>query len=175
MDYQNFVFFLCDIIFMSISVWLCLTLWQLNPGSMVSYSTVWVYPLWLASLGWSSPAILPPQDQTENLTVNSPTLQPLNHVVDEISCPNVSIYAQGILNYQGNSEIQNSKICIDQELNWESPGCLCHHMTYTTRPKVHIQEQQIWKYKLEQTSSCQSPTPNIATALWRINNVTART
>ncbi len=108
-----------------------------------SYSTVWVYPLWLASLGWSSPAILPPQDRTENLTVNSPTLQPLNHVVDEISCPNVSIYAQGILNYQGNSEIKNLKNCIDQELNWGSPGCLCHPMTYTTRPKVHIQEQQI--------------------------------
>ncbi len=43
------------------------------------------------------------------------------------------------------------------ESNWGSPGCLCHHMTYTTRPKSHIQEQQIWKYKLDLTSSCQSP------------------
>ncbi len=136
---------------------------MLNPGSTVSYSAVWVYPLWLASRGWSSPAILPPQDRTENLTVNSPTLQPLNHVVDEIPSQNVSIYAQGILNYQGNSKIQNLKICIDQELNWGSPGFLCHQTLYTTRPKVHISEQQMWKYKLERASSCQSYKKSIFT------------
>ncbi len=128
---------------------------------MVSYSSVWVYPLWLASLGRSSPAILLPQDWTENLTVYSPTLQPLNHVVDEISSQNVPIYAQGILNYQGNSKIQYLKNCIDQELNWGSPGCLCHQMTYTTRPKVHISQQQMWKYKLERASSCQSKKKSI--------------
>jgi len=55
-------------------------------------------------------------------------------------------------------EFKNSKfkICIDQESNWGSHGCLCHQMTYTTRPNSHIQEQQIWKYKLDLTSSCQS-------------------
>ena len=115
--------------------------------------TLHEHPLRLASRGWSSPAILPPQDWTENLTVNSPTLQPLNHVVDEISCQNVSIYAQGILNYQGNSKIQNFKIYKDQELNSGSSGCLCHQTPYPTRLSVHIQEQQIWKYKLERASS----------------------
>ena len=150
--YQNFVFF-SETSFSCLSDWLCLTLWKLNPDSTVSYSAVWVYPLRRASRGWSSPAILPPQDWTENLTANSPTLQPLNHVVDEISCQNVPRYAQGILNYQGNSKNQNLKICIDQELNWGSPGCLCHQTPYTTRPKVHISEQQIWKFKLEQRSS----------------------
>ncbi len=103
--------------------------------------------------GWPVLAFCIPQDWTENLMVSSPTLQPLNHVVDQISCQNVSIYAQSILNYQGNSKIQKSKICIDQELNWGSSGCLCHHMTQTTRPKIHIQEQLIWKFKLEQNSS----------------------
>ncbi len=55
----------------------------------------------------------------------------------------VYIYAQGILNYQGNSKIQNFKNCKDQELNSGSPGCLCHQPPYPTRLAVHIQEQLI--------------------------------
>ncbi len=134
------------------------TLWKLNPGSTVSYSAVWVYPLWLFSRGWSSPAILPPQDQTENLMVKSPTLQPLNHVVDEISCQNVSIYAQGILNYQGNLKIQNFKICKDQESN-SGQDLLVVCVTRRLIPLDHVGllfSAQIWKYKLERTWSCQS-------------------
>ncbi len=75
-EYQNFVFS-WNIIFMSGIYWSELVIpqhWSSTQGSMGSYSTVLVYPLWLASRGWSSPAILPPQDWTENLTVNSPTL-----------------------------------------------------------------------------------------------------
>ena len=40
--------------------------------------------------------------RTSRLTAQC--FQPLNNVVDEISCQNVSIYAQGILNYQENSK-----------------------------------------------------------------------
>ena len=76
-------------------------------GSMGSYATVLVYPLQLASRGWSSPAILPPQDWTENLTVNSPTLQPLNQVADEISCLMCLYIAQDVPGLQENSKIKN--------------------------------------------------------------------
>ena len=71
--------------------------------------TLHEHPLLLASRGWSSPAILPPQEWTENLTVNSPTLQPLNHVVDEISCQNVSIYAQVSQTIKGIQKFKISK------------------------------------------------------------------
>ncbi len=88
-EYQNFVFFLWD------------RLKNVKVMSNECYSilsgrplTLHEHPLWLASRGWSSPAILPPQDWTENLTVNSPMLQPTEPMVDEISCQNVSIYAQ---------------------------------------------------------------------------------
>ena len=76
-------------------------------SSMGSYSTVLAYPLRLASPGWSSPAILPPQDWTENLTVNSPTLQPLNQVADEISCLMCLYIAQDVPGLQENSKIKN--------------------------------------------------------------------
>ena len=105
-EHQKFIFS-WDIIFMSMSDWLCLTLWKLNPGSTVSYAAVWVYPLWLASWGWSSPTILPPQDWTGNLTVNSPTLQPLNQVADEISCLMCLYIAQDVPGLQENSKIKN--------------------------------------------------------------------
>ncbi len=115
----------------------------------------WVYPLSLASQGWSSPAILSPQDRTENLTSNSPTLQPLNHVVDEPSCQNVSIYAQAILNYQRISKIQNWKFWPCQELNQ------CHQgLTPSYRRLKHLTTSALnmnskSEYTLEQTPSCQ--------------------
>ncbi len=60
--------------------------------------------------------------------------EPLNYNGCDYFSPNVSIYAQGILNYQGNSKIQKFKICIDQELNSWSPGYPCHLWSLTTRP-----------------------------------------
>ncbi len=64
--------------------------------------------------------------------------------------------SQDIPGLQGNSNIQNFKICVGQKSNWGSPGCLCHQMPYTTELNVHIQEHQIWKYKLDKTPSGQS-------------------
>jgi hypothetical protein len=43
-----------------------------------------------------------------------------------------------------------------QELNSGSPGCPCHTVTLTTRPHRLVIAAQISKFKLEQTSSCQS-------------------
>ncbi len=90
------------------------------------------------------------------LTVNSPTQQPINHVVDEISCQNVSIYAQGILNYQGNSKIQNCKIA---KIRNRTQDLLVVCVAKRLIPLDHIGllfSAQIGKYKLERTSSCQS-------------------
>jgi hypothetical protein len=110
LEYQNFVFS-WNIIFMSginWSDWLCLnTLKAQHRVQWVATPTVLVYPLQLASRGWSSPAILPPQDWTENLTVNSPTLQPLNQVADEISCLMCLYIAQDVPGLQENSKIKN--------------------------------------------------------------------
>ena len=106
-EHQKFIFS-WDIIFMSMSDWLCLnTLKAQHRVQWVATPTVLVYPLRLASRGWSSPAILPPQDWTENLTVNSPTLQPLNQVADEISCLMCLYIAQDVPGLQENSKIKN--------------------------------------------------------------------
>ena len=106
-EHQKFIFS-WDIIFMSMSDWLCLnTLKAQHRVQWVATPTVLVYPLQLASRGWSSPAILPPQDWTENLTVNSPTLQPLNQVADEISCLMCLYIAQDVPGLQENSKIKN--------------------------------------------------------------------
>ena len=96
-------------------------------GSMGSYATVLVYPLQLASRGWSSPAILPPQDWTENLTVNSPTLQPLNQAADEISCQNVSIYCPGCPRTSRKFKNQKFKFCKYRDSNSVPRRCLCQH------------------------------------------------
>jgi hypothetical protein len=106
LEYQNFVFS-WNIIFMS--EWLAMphTLKAQHRVQWVATPTVLVYPLWLASRGWSSPAILPPQDWTGNLTVNSPTLQPLNQVADEISCLMCLYIAQDVPGLQENSKIKN--------------------------------------------------------------------
>ena len=112
-------------------------------GSMVSYSTGLVYPLWLASRGWSSPAILPPQDWTENLTINSPTLQPLNQVADGISCQNVSIYCPWWP--RTSKKFKNSKFKILHRSGIEpwSPRSLTRITdALTTRPLVDTQEHQ---------------------------------
>jgi hypothetical protein len=106
-EHQKFIFS-WDIIFMSMSDWLCLnTLKAQHRVQWVATPTVLVYPLRLASRGWSSPAILPPQDWTGNLTVNSPTLQPLNQVADEISCLMCLYIAQDVPGLQENSKIKN--------------------------------------------------------------------
>ena len=106
-EHQKFIFS-WDIIFMSMSDWLCLnTLKAQHRVQWVATPTVLVYPLQLASRGWSSPAILPPQDWTGNLTVNSPTLQPLNQVADEISCLMCLYIAQDVPGLQENSKIKN--------------------------------------------------------------------
>ena len=105
-EHQKFIFS-WDIIFMSMSDWLCLnTLKAQHRVQWVATPTVLVYPLQLASRGWSSPAILPPQDWTENLTVNSPTLQPLNQVADEISWLMCLYIAQDVPGLQENSKIK---------------------------------------------------------------------
>jgi hypothetical protein len=54
-------------------------------GSMVSYATVPACPLQPASRGWSSPAILPTWDRTNNRKVISPTPSPLNQRGDVFS------------------------------------------------------------------------------------------
>ena len=82
--------------------------------------------------------------------------QPLNQVADGISCQNVSIYCPGCPRTSRNFKNSKFKFCKDQESNSVPRGCQCCQTPYTTRPKVLIQEQQIWKYKLDQTSSCQS-------------------
>ena len=106
-EHQKFIFS-WDIIFMSMSDWLCLnTLKAQHRVQWVATPTVLVYPLRLASRGWSSPAILPPQDWTGNLKVNSPTLQPLNQVADEISCLMCLYIAQDVPGLQENSKIKN--------------------------------------------------------------------
>ena len=106
-EHQKFIFS-WDIIFMSMSDWLCLnTLKAQHRVQWVATPTVLVYPLQLASRGWSSPTILPPQDWTGNLTVNSPTLQPLNQVADEISCLMCLYIAQDVPGLQENSKIKN--------------------------------------------------------------------
>jgi hypothetical protein len=65
-------------------------------------------PLQLASRGWSSPAILPTWDWTENLTVNSPTPTPTKpKVVVIISCQNLFIYPRISQDFKG---IQKFKI-----------------------------------------------------------------
>ena len=125
------LFFLWDIIFMSMSDWLCLTLkaqprvqWLATPLSQV-------YPLWLASLGWSSPTILPPQNWTENLTINSPTLQPLNQAADEISCQNVSIYCPGCPRTSRKFKNQKFKFCKYWDSNPVPRRCLCRTNSLT--------------------------------------------
>ena len=105
-EHQKFIFS-WDIIFMSMSDWLCLnTLKAQHRVQWVATPTVLVYPLRLASRV-SSPAILLPQDWTGNLTVNSPTLQPLNQVADEISCLMCLYIAQDVPGLQENSKIKN--------------------------------------------------------------------
>ena len=94
-------------------------------GSMGSYSTVLVYPLRLASRGWSSPAILPPQDWTENLTVNSPTLQPLTHRGWWFFVSNVSIYCPGCPWTSRKFKNQNFKFCKYLDSNPVPRRCLC--------------------------------------------------
>ena len=124
-EHQKFIFS-WDIIFMSMSDWLCLnTLKAQHRVQWVATPTVLVYPLWLASLGWSSPAILPPQDWTENLTVNSPTLQPLNQVADGISCQNVSIYCPGCPRTSRKFKNQKFKFCKYRDSNSVPRRCLC--------------------------------------------------
>ena len=80
-EHQKFIFS-WDIIFMSginWSDWLCLnTLKAQRRVQWVATPTVLVYPLRLASRGWSSPAILPTWDRTNNRKVISPTPSPLN-------------------------------------------------------------------------------------------------
>ena len=45
----------------------------------------------------------------------------------EVITQGVCVYiCSDILNYQGNSKIQNLKICIDQGLNRGPRHCLCH-------------------------------------------------
>ncbi len=91
----------------------------------VATPTVLVYPLRLASRGWSSTAILPPQDWTGNLTVNSPTLQPLNQVADGISCQNVSIYCPGCPRTSRKLKNSKFKFCKYRDSNSVPRRCLC--------------------------------------------------
>jgi hypothetical protein len=153
----KFFSFFWDIIFTSLSDWLCLKIQSSTQGSMVSYATVLGIPTsYSPARGDQVLAFCTPNDWTGNLTMNSPTLQPLNQVADGISCQNVSIYCPGCP--MTSREFKNSKFkfCKDQESKSVPRGCQCHRTPYTTRPKVLIQEQQIWKCNLDQTSSCQS-------------------
>ena len=95
-------------------------------------------PLQLASRGWSSPAILPTWDRTENLTVNSPTPTPTKPRWLWLFHVRMCLYIPGYPRTSREFKNLKFKFCIDQESNWRSSGCLCHHMTYTTRPKIHI-------------------------------------
>ena len=75
-EHQKFIFS-WDIIFMSMSDWLCLnTLKAQHRVQWVATPTVLVYPLQLASRGWSGPAILLTWDWTNNRKVVSPTPTP---------------------------------------------------------------------------------------------------
>ena len=112
--------------FSCLSDWLCLnTLKAQHRVQWVATPTVLVYPLQLTSRGWSSPAILPPQDWTENLKVNSPTLQPLNQVADGISCQNVSIYCPWWPRTSRKLKNQKFKFCKYRDLNSVPRRCLC--------------------------------------------------
>jgi len=135
-EHQKFIFS-WDIIFMSMSDWLCLnTLKAQHRVQWVATPTVLVYPLQLASRGWSSPAILPPQDWTENLTVNSPTLQPLNQAADEISCQNVSIYCPGCPRTSRKFKNQKFKFCKYRDSNPVPRRCLCRTNALTAWPQA---------------------------------------
>ena len=110
------------------SDWLCLnTLKAQHRVQWVATPTVLVYPLRLASLGWSSPAILPPQDWTENLTVNSPTLQPLTHSGWWFFVSNVSIYCPGCPRTSRKFKNQKFKFCKYRDSNSVPRRCLCQH------------------------------------------------
>ncbi len=76
----------------------------------VSYSAVWVYPLYTRLQGWPVLAFCTLRVRTENLTVNSPTLQPLNHVVDEFSVQMMVYMPQNILKPHRNRNLKIKKI-----------------------------------------------------------------
>jgi hypothetical protein len=77
-------------------------------GSMGSYSHCPGIPTsYSPARGDQVLAFCTPQDWTGNLTVNSPTLQPLNQVADEISCLMCLYIAQDVPGLQENSKIKN--------------------------------------------------------------------
>ncbi len=129
---------------MSMSDWLCLTLWKLNPGSTVSYSAVWVYPLCTRLQGWPVLAFCTPQDRTGNLTINSVSMEMCVYIPQNVPKP------------ERNWNFEISKNWPSQELNSGSPVYPCHLWSLTTRPLVDSLEHQKWIYKLDLTSSCQS-------------------
>jgi hypothetical protein len=49
---NSIINFFSETSFSCLSDWVCLTLSNLNPGSTVSYSAVWVYPLSTRLQGW---------------------------------------------------------------------------------------------------------------------------
>ena len=102
----------------------------------VATPTVLVYPLQLASRGWSSPAILPPQDWTENLMVNSPTLQPLNHSGWWNFMSNVSIYCPGCPRTSRKFKNQKFKFCKYRDSNPVPRRCLCRTNALTAWPQA---------------------------------------
>jgi len=106
-------------------------------GSMGSYSHCPGIPTsYSPARGDQVLAFCTPQDWTENLTVNSPTLQPLTHSGWWFFVSNVSIYCPGCPRTSRKFKNQKFKFCKYRDSNPVPRRCLCRTNALTAWPQA---------------------------------------